>query len=50
MSSAEQISILMTSAILTAVKHNQQIITDVTSWTTDTLYLHGMTVTSYYLH
>lgn len=42
-SSAEHISILMALAILTAVKHHQQIITDVTSWTTDTVYLHGKT-------
>lgn len=38
-SSAEHISILMTLAIITAVKHHQQIITDLTSWTTDTVYL-----------
>lgn len=42
-SSAEHISILMTLAIVTAVKHHQQIITAVTSWTTDTVYLHGKT-------
>jgi len=45
-SSAEYISTLMTLAILTAVKHHQQIITDVTSWTTYTAFLHGKTVTS----
>jgi len=43
---AKDISILMTLAILTADKHHQQIITDITSWTTDTVYLHGKTVTS----
>jgi hypothetical protein len=36
--SAEHISILMTLAILTAGKHHKQIITDVTSWTTDNVY------------
>lgn len=44
-SSAEHTSNFMTLAILTADKHHQQIITDVTSWTTDTVYLQGTTVT-----
>jgi len=48
-SSAEHISILITLAILTAVKHHQQIIKGVTSWPTDTVYLQGNTVTSLYL-